>query len=182
MSPTSTRLLVAALVAASIGAGLYFFATSFRPPEGDAGREANVAPAPAGGRTQAMPDDSVHAGLDGGRIDDVAAIEDPFERGIAEAPDVPTTDAHRGLKKIGERLRDAVLADGVVGDEEVPGVVFAADVTAAQRRFFVETAPTITCGCGCRQDLLECRRDDLSCPTSPGLVDSLMAVAKARPR
>jgi hypothetical protein len=179
MSPNPTRLVVAALVAVALAAGAFVFARSFRPPEGSEGRETNVADAPAGGRTQAMPDDSLHAGLPGGSTP-VVAPADPFLPGITEAPDVPATDAHRGLKKIGDRIRDAVLADGVVGDAEVPGVEFAATMPQAQRRWFVETAPGILCGCGCGQDLLECRRDDLLCPLSPDLRDSLMAVAARR--
>ncbi len=179
MSPNSTRLVVAALVAVVLAAGGFFFVRSFRPPEGSAGREANVAPAPAGGRTQAMPDDSLHAGLPGGDTP-IVVPDDPLLPGITEAPDIPASDAHRGLKKIGERIRDAVLADGTIGDDEVPGVTFASTTSQAQRRWFVETAPGIPCGCGCGQDLLECRRDDLTCPTSPDLRDSLLAVAAAR--
>ncbi len=170
MSPPATRLLVVAFVAASLVAGGFYFVRSFRPPAGSEGREANVAPAPAGGRTQAMP----------GGDEPVAAPVDPLLPGITEAPDVPSTDAHRGIKKIGERIRDAVLEDGVVGDAEVPGVEFAASMPQAQRRWFVETAPGVACGCGCGQDLLECRRDDVSCPLSPALRDSLMAVALKR--
>ena len=176
MSPQSTRLIVAALVAASLVAGVFFFARSFRPPAGSDGREANVAPAPAGGRTQATPGDS----LSGGSSPIVVPAEDPLLPGITEAPDVPASAAHAGIKKIGERIRDAVLLDGVVGDEEVPGVAFAASMPQAQRRWFVESAPGVLCGCGCGQDLLECRRDDLTCPLSPALVDSLMGVARGR--
>ncbi len=179
MSPNSTRLVVAALVAVTLAAGGFFFARSFRPPAGSDGREENVAPAPAGGRTQAMPDDSLHAGLPGGDTP-IEIPADPLLPGITEAPDVPATAAHRGIKKIGERIRDAVLADDTIADDEVPGVTFAATMSQAQRRWFVETAPGILCGCGCGQDLLECRRDDLTCPTSPGLRDSLMAVARER--
>ena len=179
MSPNSTRLVVAALVAVALAAGVFFFARSFRPPAGSDGREENVAPAPAGGRTQAMPDDSVHSGLPGGDTP-VTVPDDPLLPGITEAPDIPASAAHRGLKKIGERIRDAVLADDTIGDDEVPGVTFASTVSQAQRRWFVETAPDILCGCGCGQDLLECRRDDLTCPLSPGIRDSLLAVAKTR--
>lgn len=182
MSPNSTRLVVVAFVAVALAAGVFFFVRSFRPPAGSAGREANVAPAPAGGRTQAMPDDSLHAGLPGlaGGDTPVEVPSDPLLPGITEAPDVPATAAHRGLRKIGERIRDAVLADGRIGDDEVPGVAFATSMPQAQRRWFVETAPGILCGCGCGQDLLECRRDDLTCPTSPALRDSLMAAAVSR--
>jgi len=171
MSPPTTRLLVVAFVAASLVAGGFFFVRSFRPPAGSEGREENVAPAPAGGRTQALP---------GGEDPVDAPAEDPLQPGITEAPDVPASAAHAGIKKIGERIRDAVLLDGVVGDTEVPGVEFASSMPQAQRRWFVETAPGILCGCGCGQDLLECRRDDLSCPLSPAMVDSLMAVARGR--
>ncbi|MEO6463889.1 MAG: hypothetical protein ABIP29_12520, partial [Candidatus Eisenbacteria bacterium] len=104
---------------------------------------------------------------------------DPLAMGTPESPDIPPSEAHRGLKKVGERIRDAVLADDTIGDTEAPGVDFAG-LTQAQRRFFVDEAIDITCGCGCRQDLLECRRDDLTCPVSPGIRDSLLAVARAR--
>ena len=171
MSPNSTRLIVAAFVAVALAAGVFLFARSFRPPEGSEGREENVAPEAAGGRTQAMP---------GGSSPIEAPAADPLLPGITEAPDVPATAAHRGLKKIGERIRDAVLADGTIGDDEVPGITFASAMPQAQRRWFVETAPGILCGCGCGQDLLECRRDDLHCPLSPALSDSLMAVAQKR--
>lgn len=179
MTPNFTRLVVAGFVVVALAAGVFAFTRSFRPPAGSAGREENVAPTPAGGRTQAMPDDSIHAGLPGpaGGDTPVEAPTDPLLPGITEAPDVPATAAHRGIKKIGERIRDAVLADGTIGDDEVPGITFATAMPQAQRRWFVETAPEVLCGCGCGQDLLECRRDDLTCPTSPGLRDSVMAEA-----
>ena len=179
MTSNSTRLVVVAFVTASLAAGIFFFTRSFRPPEGMDGREPNVAEAPAGGRTQAMPDDSIHAGLSGGEAP-VIVPDDPLAPGIAESPDVPATAAHRGIQKIGERIRDAVLADDVIGDDEVPGVEFARAMSQAQRRWFVETAAGIMCDCGCGQDLLECRRDDLTCPTSPQMRDSLLAVAQKR--
>jgi len=179
MAPTPSRLIAFALVAGTLAAGTFLLVRSFRPPEGADGREANVADAPAGGRTQAMPDDSIHAGMAGG-AGPVVEPDDPLLPGIAESPDVPATSAHRGIKKIGERIRDAVLADDMIGDDEVPGVEFPRNMTQAQRRWFVETAPEISCGCGCGQDLLECRRDDLTCPTSPGMRDSLIAVARKR--
>jgi hypothetical protein len=165
-----TRLVILAFVCLTLGLGLVLFAQSLRSP--DDGREANVAEAPAGGRTQATPDSSQAP-----PIEDLNA--DPLVPGITEAPDIPASAAHRGLKKIGERIRDAVLADGTIGDEEVPGVTFDASFTQAQRRRFVEAGPDILCGCGCGQDLLECRRDDVSCPTSPALRDSLMAAVRA---
>ena len=82
-----------------------------------------------------------------------------------------------GVKKAGERIRAAVLEDGTVGDEEVPGVSLAG-LTAKQRSWFLDHAVELTCPCGCKQDLLECRRDDDACPTSPGLRDSLLTEAR----
>lgn len=165
------------LVLATLTSGAVLFVRSFRPPEGGDGREMNVADAPAGGRTQATPplDDAGAPPIDG-------LVEDPLVPGISEAPDIPASAAHRGLKKIGERIRDAVLADGTVGDDEVPGVSFDPAMSQAQRKRFVEIAPGVPCGCGCGQDLLECRRDDVSCPTSPGLRDSLLAAVRADAR
>ncbi len=158
----------------TLAVGAVFFVRSFRPPEGAAGREENVAEAPAGGRTQATPS----SGEDGPPPLD-AVPDDPLVAGVPEAPDIPASAVHRGLKKVGERIREAVLADGAIGDEELPGVDLAG-LTAAQRRWFVDEAIGIQCGCGCRQDLLECRRDDVSCPVSPGLRDSLLQVARGR--
>lgn len=168
MSPRIARAFIVALVLATLAAGGVFFARSFRTP--DDGREENVAGAPAGGRTQATPP---------GGADPVAAPGDPLVAGVPEAPDIPPGDAHRGLKKVGERIREAVVADGTIGDDEVPGVNLAG-LDQAQRRWFVDEAVAFTCHCGCNQDLLECRRDDLSCPISPGLRDSLLAVARER--
>ena len=179
MAPNATRLIVIGFVAVTLAAGIFFFRGSFRPPEGMGGREENVAPDAAGGRTQAMPDDSIHAGLSAGDIP-VSEPVDPLVRGIAESPDIPRTAVHRGIKLIGERIRDAVVADGTIGDEEVPGVTFPSSMTQAQRTWFVDEAMGVMCGCGCGQDLLECRRDDLTCPTSPGIRDSLLAVAAKR--
>jgi len=176
MAPNSSRLVVLALVAVTLVAGVFFYANSLRKPEGMDGREENVAPEAAGGRTQAMPSDSIHAGLVAGDIP-VAEVADPLVPGITESPDIPRTAAHRGIKLIGERIRDAVLADGVIGDDEVPGVEFPRSMSQAQRTWFVDTAYGVMCGCGCGQDLLECRRDDLTCPSSPGIRDSLLAVA-----
>ncbi len=167
MNPQVARRIVLAVALGTLAAGAFFFVGSFRPPEGEMGREENVAGAPAGGRTQATAPP-----LD-------AVPDDPLVAGVPEAPDIPASAAHRGLKTIGERIRDAVLADGTIGDHEVPGVDLTG-LTQGQRRWFVEQAPGIACGCGCGQDLLECRRDDVSCPESPGLRDSLVAVAKER--
>ena len=167
MTPGFARAFVVALVLAVIAAGVVFFARSFRAPE--SGRESNVAGAPAGGRTQATPP----AGGD----EPVVVPEDPRVAGVPEAPDIPATAAHRGIKKIGERIRDKVLEDGTISDDEVPGVSLAG-LTQQERRYFVDQAVGIQCNCGCGQDLLECRRDDLACPVSPGLRDSLLAEAR----
>lgn len=176
MTSNTTRLVVLGLVVVTVAAGIFYFRGSFRPPEGMDGREQNVAPEAAGGRTQAMPDDSIHAGLVAGDIP-VDEPVDPLLPGITEAPDIPRTAAHRGIKLMGERIRDAVVADGTIGDTEVPGIDLAG-LSQGQRRWFVDEAMHIMCGCGCDQDLLECRRDDLTCPTSPAIRDSLLAVAK----
>jgi hypothetical protein len=177
MSPSTSRVIILGFVLATLVAGGVLFVRSFRPPEGSDGRETNVADAPAGGRTQATePGDAADA-ADAPPIGGL--VDDPLLPGITEAPDIPASAAHRGLKKIGERIRDAVLADGTIGDEEVPGVSFAASVSQAQRKRFVELAPGVLCGCGCGQDLLECRRDDLACPKSPALRDSLIAAVRA---
>lgn len=172
MNPNLTRRIVLVFVVAVLAAGAYFFTRSLRPPEGAAGREENVADAPAGGRTQATPDGEA-------ALPPVTMSEDPLVAGVPESPDIPRVAAHQGIPLIGERIRDAVLADGTIGDTEVPGVDFAG-LSQAQRKWFVEEAPHIMCGCGCGQDLLECRRDDATCPTSPGIRDSLLAVAKTR--
>jgi hypothetical protein len=172
VTSSPVRRIVLLVVVGTLAAGAFYFVRSFRPPEGG-DREMNVADAPAGGRTQAtLPEGE-------GGAPPIDVLDDPLVAGIPEAPDIPASAAHRGLKKIGERIRDAVLADGTIGDDEVPGVDLAG-LSPAQRRWFVEQAPTIACGCGCGQDLLECRRDDVSCPTSPGIRDSLLAVARAR--
>jgi hypothetical protein len=168
MNPRVARGLVLTLVAVALLAGAVYFVRSFRPPA--SGREENVADAPAGGRTQATPP---------GGAEPVTAPGDPLVAGVPEAPDIPPGEAHRGLKKIGERIREAVVADGTIGDDEVPGVDLAG-LTQPQRRWFVDEAVAFTCHCGCNQDLLECRRDDVSCPISPGLRDSLLAVARSR--
>lgn len=171
MAPGFARALVIALVLAVIAAGAVFFVRSFRAPE--SGRESNVAGAPAGGRTQATPS------VPEGGAEPVNVPDDPLVAGVPEAPDIPSSAAHRGIKKIGERIRDAVLRDGTIGDDEVPGVSMAG-LTQPQRHYFVEEAVGVLCNCGCGQDLLECRRDDLTCPVSPGLRDSLLAVARTR--
>ena len=171
MSPTVARRIVLVLAVGVLAAGGVYFARSLRAP----GREANIADAPAGGRTQATlpPVDSAAApALD-------AVPNDPLLPGVSEAPDVPASAAHRGLKKVGERIRDAVLADGAIDDLEVPGVDLTG-LTAKQKRWFVDAAVGVECGCSCGQDLLECRRDDLTCPTSPGIRDSVLALARKR--
>lgn len=170
MTSSAARRIVLLVVVGTLAAGAFYFVRSFRPPEGG-DREMNVADAPAGGRTQAT--------LPEGEAPPIDVSDDPLVAGIPESPDIPASAAHRGLKKIGERIRDAVLADGTIGDHEVPGVDLAG-LSPGQRRWFVEQAPAIACGCGCGQDLLECRRDDVSCPTSPGIRDSLLAVARSR--
>lgn len=175
---SSSRLLTIALVLAALVAGVYFWSTNLRRPAG--GRETQVADAPAGGRTQAeapladAPDAPGGLSASGSAVD---APGDPLVPGVSEHPDIPPDQVHIGIKKIGQRIRDAVLVDGRVGDDEVPGVQLAG-LSQSQRRWFLQHAVAITCPCGCRQDLLECRRDDASCPTSPGLSDSLLAVAR----
>ncbi len=166
MSPA--RAIVGVLIVVAAVAGVYFWSTNLQP----GARNAQVADESAGGRTQAegLPADSVHGTL-------VNPPGDPLEMGIPEEPDIPPGGPHSGIKKVGERIRDAVLEDGTVGDEEVPGVSLAG-LNASQRAWFLDHAVALTCPCGCRQDLLECRRDDISCPTSPGLRDSLLAEAK----
>jgi hypothetical protein len=166
---SSARVITIALVVAFAIAGVYFWSANLNRPE--SGREPQVADAPAGGRTQAegFPD-SAHGSL-------VDPPGDPLAMGIPEEPDIPSDAAHRGIKKAGERIREAVLEDGTVGDTETPNVNFAG-LTQAQRKWYLEHAVEITCTCGCRQDLLECRRDDLACPVSPDLSDSLLAEAR----
>ncbi len=164
------RAFVPAFVAAVIaGGGFYFFRNLNHPAGGKAG---NVAEAPAGGRTQAQPDS---AGAPGA----VTPPGDPLLPGIPESPDIPADAPHSKIRKAGQRIREAVLADGTVGDLETPGVNFAG-LTQGQRNWYLSEAVGITCSCGCRQDLLECRRDDVSCPLSPGLSDSLLAEAHKR--
>lgn len=168
-----TRMVILAFAFATLGLGVFLWATSLRTPGGPGGREENVADAPAGGRTQATPT------VPPGGAEPVTVPDDPLVMGVPESPDVPPDAAHRGLKKIGERIREVVLADGSIGDTEVPGVDFAG-LSQGQRRYFVDQAVGVTCGCGCNQDLLECRRDDLTCPISPAIRDSLLAVARTR--
>jgi hypothetical protein len=175
------RLIGIALLAGFLLAGGYFFFRNLQSP--DAGKAPNVAEAPAGGRTQADPGTPEGDGAGGamaggaGSLPPVSEISDPLVKGVSEAPDIPPSHAHQGIKLIGERIREAVLADGTVGDHEVPGVDLTG-LSQGQRRWFLSEAVGITCPCGCRQDLLECRRDDDSCPTSPGIADSLVAVAR----
>jgi hypothetical protein len=169
MSPA--RWIAVALVSAAVAAGVFFWSSNLRRP--DDGREDQVADAPAGGRTQA---EGPAAESDAAGIA-VDPPGDPLVAGIPESPDIPPDHAHMGIQKVGERIRAAVLEDGSVGDEETPGVVMTG-LTQTQRKWYLEHAVAITCPCGCRQDLLECRRDDATCPTSPGLSDSLLAEAR----
>ena len=162
------RAFVVVLVATILAAGAFYFWKSFQRP--DTGKAANVADAPAGGRTQAQPPDSTGAIA-------VTPPGDPLLPGIPERPDVPADAPHSGIKKAGERIREAVLADGTVGDHETPGIDMS-NLTQGQRKWFLARATGIICSCGCRQDLLECRRDDATCPISPGLSDSLLAEAR----
>ena len=166
MTGGNARGIVLALAGVAILAGGFFFVRNFQ--RSDEGRAPNVAEEPAGGRTQAEPDADAPVAVD--------APGDPLLPGVPEAPDVPANSAHAGIKKVGERIKDAVLADGTVGDKETPGVDFTG-LTQKQRRWFLDHAIAITCSCGCGQDLLECRRDDVNCPLSPGLADSLRTVA-----
>lgn len=170
-----SRAVVLVLLVGAIAAGAFAFSRNLKQP--DTGRSTNVADAPAGGRTQATSDSLAGGSASGSPVDEIG---DPLLPGVPESPDVPSNPAHKGLKKIGERIREVVLADGTIGDDELPGISLAG-LSPGQRRWFVDRAVGITCSCGCGQDLLECRRDDLSCPLSPGLVDSLTAVAKKRP-
>ena len=172
MSPGSTRGFVLAFVAAFLVAGGFYWYRNLEVPK--TGKMDNVAEEPAGGRTQAQPDDS---GPSAEAPPLATEPGDPLQPGISEQPDIPPDSPHSGIKKMGERIKDAVLADGTVGDHETPGIDFSG-LSQSQRRFYLDHATKITCGCGCRQDLLECRRDDPTCPISPGLSDSLLAVAK----
>jgi hypothetical protein len=159
----NSRAVVVAFVVVALAAGGYLFGRNLK----HADRSENVADAPAGGRTQATPD-SMTA---------VTPPGDPLEAGIPETPDIPADSPHSGLKKMGIRIREAVLADGNVGDHETPGIDFTG-LSQKQRNWYLTQATDITCSCGCRQDLLECRRDDATCPISPGLSDSLLAEAR----
>ena len=157
------RALVAAFVAVVlVGAG-YMWMRNLQHPQ----RAENVADAPAGGRTQATSDS----------LSAVTPPGDPLSPGIPESPDIPADDSHAGIKKAGVRILEAVSADGAIGDHEVPGVDFTG-LIQRQRYWYLNEAVEITCYCGCRQDLLECRRDDLTCPISPELSDSLLAEAR----
>jgi hypothetical protein len=167
----SARTVVVVLVAAILAAGAFYFWRSFQRP--DSGKAPNVADAPAGGRTQAQPTSDSTGAIA------VTPPGDPLLPGIPERPDVPADAPHSGIKKAGERIREAVLADGTVGDHETPGIDMTS-LTQTQRKWFLAQATKIACSCGCRQDLLECRRDDATCPISPGLSDSLLAVAGKR--
>jgi hypothetical protein len=172
------RTLGLALIGIAIGAGGFYAARTYQKPAG--GKADNVAPAPAGGRTQAQAADT--AAADTMRTPPpIQALGDPLLPGIPEQPDVPPDSPHAGLRKVGVRIVEAVEKDGTVGDHEVPGVDMTR-LTQAQRRWYLAHAVNITCTCGCRQDLLECRRDDETCPISPGLSDSLLTAAAATRR
>jgi hypothetical protein len=164
----TARQVATGFVVVVLAAGAFYFFRNLEHP--DAGKAANVAEEPAGGRTQAQEPSSEAPPL-------ATTPGDPLQPGISEQPDIPADSPHSGIKKMGERIKDAVLADGIAGDHETPGVDFTG-LSQAQRRFFLEHATKINCGCGCGQDLLECRRDDATCPISPGIADSLLAVAK----
>jgi len=172
------RTLGLALVGIAIGAGAFYAVRSYQKPA--TGKAENVAPAPAGGRTQAQAADTALAPGAAGDTSrtppPIQALGDPLLPGVPESPDVPPDALHAGLKKIGDRIVAAVEKDGTVGDHEVPGIDLTR-LTQPQRRWFLAHAVKITCTCGCRQDLLECRRDDATCPISPGLSDSLLTVA-----
>ena len=157
------RALVAAFVAAFVAAAGWLFVRNLKP----APRAENVATAPAGGRTQATSD-SVTA---------VTPPGDPLSPGIPETPDIPADGPHAGIKKAGIRIMEAVQADGEIGDHETPGVDFTG-LNQRQRNWYLNEAVDVLCSCGCGQDLLECRRDDATCPISPGLSDSLLAEAR----
>jgi hypothetical protein len=183
------RTLGLALIGVAIGAGVFYAVRTYQKPA--AGKADNVAPAPAGGRTQAQaadtalaldPHSGVHAGADSIRTPPpIQALGDPLLPGIPEQPDVPPDSPHAGLRKVGVRIIEAVEKDGTIGDHEVPGVDLT-KLTQTQRRWYLAHAVNITCTCGCRQDLLECRRDDETCPISPGLSDSLLTAAAATKR
>lgn len=188
------RLLGLAFIGIAVGASAFYGVRAYQKPAG--GKADNVAPAPAGGRTQAQAADTAlapgardphavadpHAGLDTMRTPPpIQALGDPLLPGIPEQPDVPPDSPHAGLRKVGVRIIEAVEKDGNVGDHEVPNVDLTR-LTQRQRRWYLDHAVKITCSCGCRQDLLECRRDDATCPISPGLSDSLVAAAAASPR
>lgn len=157
-----SRPLIAAVVAAFLAVAGFLFVRNLKPAAAP-----NVASEPAGGRTQATSDSAVA----------VVPPGDPLQPGIPEQPDIPATSPHAGIKKMGVRIREAVLADGTVGDHETPGIDFTG-LSQKQRNWYLSQATSITCSCGCGQDLLECRRDDATCPISPGLSDSLLAEAR----
>jgi hypothetical protein len=156
------RVVIAALVVAFLAMAGWMFGRNLKQASAP-----NVASEPAGGRTQATSD-SVIA---------VTPPGDPLLPGIPEQPDIPADAPHAGLKKVGERIIAAVSKDGAVGDHEVPGIDFTG-LNQRQRYWYLNEAVEITCNCGCRQDLLECRRDDATCPVSPSLSDSLLAEAR----
>ena len=156
------KVVIGVLIAAFLAMAGWIFGRSLKPAA-----NPSVASEPAGGRTQATSD-SVIA---------VVPPGDPLQPGIPEQPDIPPDATHASFKKAGERIREAVTKDGEVGDHEVPGIDFTG-LNQRQRYWYLNEATGITCSCGCRQDLLECRRDDATCPVSPGLSDSLLAEAR----
>jgi hypothetical protein len=164
------RVLGLALVGIAVGFGAFYMVHSFQAPAG--GKAGNVADAPAGGRTQAQPAEGDTSAMPPA----IQPLGDPLLPGTPETPDIPPDSPHAGVKKVGDRIVEAVEKDGAIGDDEVPGIQLG-KLSQGQRRWFLAHAVKITCSCGCRQDLLECRRDDATCPVSPGLVDSLTAVA-----
>jgi hypothetical protein len=167
------RTLGMALVGIALGAGGFYLVRSFQAPNG--GKADNVAEAPAGGRTQAQPTDA-DTTTAAETPPAISPLGDPLQPGMPETPDIPPDSPHAGVKKVGDRIVEAVEKDGTIGDDEVPGIDLTR-LSQGQRRWFLAHAVKITCTCGCRQDLLECRRDDATCPVSPRLVDSLTTVA-----
>jgi hypothetical protein len=162
----SSRGFIAVFIAVAVLTAGFYFYRNF-----EKGKAPNVATEPVGGRTAAQPDTSAPIA--------VSAPGDPLLPGTPEVPDIPPDAAHSKIKKAGQRIREAVLADGTVGDHETPGIDFTG-LSQKQRNWYLNEAIAITCSCGCRQDLLECRRDDATCPISPGLSDSLLAEARKR--
>jgi hypothetical protein len=108
---STARTLGLVLVGIALGAGVFYMVRSFQKPA--AGRAENVATAPAGGRTQARP-----SGMDAGDAGDttaaapaIAPLGDPLQPGTPDKPDIPPDSPHAGVKKVGDRIIEAVLAD-----------------------------------------------------------------------